>query len=110
MKLELLVVILNEEELLEDVLSLFLELEIKGATVLDSVGMGRILATDMPIFAGFRDLMVGSRPYNKTILSVVPSEKVESVVKGITDISGGLDDPGKGLIFTLPVNSIWGLG
>jgi len=110
MDLKLLVIILNEEELLEDILSLFLEYEITGATIFDSVGMGRILSADVPIFAGFRDLMAGSRPYNKTIFSVVKAEKVDGIVSGIRDVCGNFDEPGTGLIFTLPVDSIWGMG
>ena len=72
----LLVLILNKEEHLEEILELFVELGVSGATIIDSVGMGRILSHDIPIFAGFRSLMRGSRPYNKTIFSIVPEELV----------------------------------
>jgi len=106
--MRLLVVVLNREEYLDDILALFVELGIRGATILDSVGMGRILSHDIPIFAGFRDLMVGNRPYNKTILSVVEDELVEAAVKGIEGVCGSFSRPGTGLIFTLPVDGIWG--
>ena len=107
--MQLLVIVLNKEEYLEDVLSLFVELDIGGATILDSVGMGRILSHDIPIFAGFRDLIVGNRPYNKTILTVVEDDKVAEIINGLKSICGNFADPGTGLIFSLPVNKVWGM-
>ena len=77
----LLLFVLNKEEHLEEVLEVFLELDIKGATIIDSIGMGRILSTDIPIFAGFRNLMQESRPGNKTILTVITEEKIPRVIQ-----------------------------
>ena len=107
--MELLVLILNKVELLDDVLSYFVEAGVSGATVLDSVGMGRIIA-NIPIFAGFRDLMVGNRPTNKTILAVVDGSLVPELTAGIEKILGDMAQPGTGLLFTLPVSSVRGLG
>ena len=107
--MELFVLILNRVELLDDVLSYFVEAGISGATVIDSVGMGRIIAT-MPIFAGFRDLMVGNRPTNKTILAVVDGGVVPELIAGVERIVGDLAVPGTGLVFTLPVNHVQGIG
>ncbi len=106
---QLLVLILNKEEYLEDILSLFIELGITGATILESVGMGRIITHDIPIFAGFRDLMAGNRPYNKTILSVVDEDLVPEIVSGIKDVCADMEKQGNGLLFTLPVNGLWTL-
>ncbi|MEJ2634174.1 MAG: P-II family nitrogen regulator [Calditrichia bacterium] len=107
--MKLLVFILNKEENLEEVLEAFLELNIQGATILDSVGMGSILAQDIPIFAGFRSLLQGSRPANKTILTVVPDDLVEPAVKALEQIVGSLDEAGNGLAFTLEIDKIFGL-
>ncbi len=107
--MQLLIVVLNKEEYLEDVLSLFVELGISGATILDSVGMGRILSHDIPIFAGFRDLIVGNRPYNKTIFTVLADEVVEQTVDGLKGICGDFAHPGTGLIFCIPINKVWGI-
>jgi nitrogen regulatory protein PII len=107
--MELLVLVLNKVELLDDVLSFYVEAGVSGATVIDSVGMGRIIAT-MPIFAGFRDLMAGNRPSNKTILAAVDSSMVPDLIEGIEKILGNIADPGTGLIFTLPINNLKGMG
>ena len=107
--MQLLVFVLNQEEYLDEILSAFVEVGVKGATVIDSVGMGRILAHDIPIFAGLRHLLEGNRPYNKTIFAVVEDGKVDEVIAVIEDICGSLDKPGSGLLFTLPVSKVKGL-
>lgn len=107
--MKLIVFFLNKEEYLNEILEAFVELDIHGATVLDSIGMGRILAHDIPIFAGFQNLLHESRPGNKTILTVVDDEKTEQVSKEIEHILGSLDEPGNGLLVALPVDYIKGL-
>ncbi|HLA41706.1 MAG TPA: hypothetical protein VJ417_17005 [Candidatus Glassbacteria bacterium] len=98
------VFVLNREELLGEILSGFLEIGITGATILDSMGMGRILAFDIPIFAGLRGTLAGGRPHNKTILSVLKDRATyEKAAELIEDVCGSLDDPGNGILFALPV-------
>jgi len=108
--MKLLVFVLNDEEKLEQVLSAYVEADIAGATILDSEGMGRFLAYEVPLFAGFRDFMKGNRPYNKTILSVVRDhESIETLKKLVDEIVGGLDKPGTGIMFTVPIDWAYGL-
>jgi nitrogen regulatory protein P-II 1 len=106
--MKLVVFFLNKEEHLEEVLEAFVEMGINGATILDSIGMGRILAHDIPIFAGFQNLLHDTRPGNKTILSVVPEEKINLIVKSVEHIVGSLDEPGNGLLLSLPVDFLKG--
>ena len=108
-KLKLLIIILNREEYLDELLEAFVELDVRGATVIDSVGMGQIISDKFPVFGGLRSLMQGSRPYNKTILTVIPEEKVEAIEREYMKICGSLDEPGTGLLFTLPVDYVKGL-
>ena len=107
--MQLLIFVLNKEEFLEEVLEAFIELGISGATIIDSIGMGRILAHDIPIFAGFRNLMQESRSGNKTILTVIEENKIERVIKAIEQILGPFDSPGTGILFTLPVANMYGI-
>lgn len=107
--MHLLVFVLNKEEHLEEILEVFLELDIHGATIIDSIGMGRILAHDIPIFAGFRNLMQESRPGNKTIFTVIDEKKIPLVTQGIEQICGSLDKPGAGILITIPVGTAKGV-
>jgi hypothetical protein len=108
--MKLLVFVLNKEELLEDVLAAYVEAGIPGATILDSEGMGRVLTYEVPLFADFKDFMKGNKPYNKTIFSVVKNEKkILKLERLLDEICGDLDDPGTGILFTIPVDYARGL-
>ena len=101
--------VLNKEEYLKEILEAFIELDIRGATIIDSVGMGRILTYEIPIFAGLRELMPGSRPFNKTIFSLINEKKIKPLTQAIEQIIGSLDEPGNGVVFTIRVDDVKGL-
>ena len=105
----LFVFVLNKPELLDEVLTLFVELGITGATVLESTGMARFLSDEIPIFAGFREILQGARPNNRTIFTVVNKELIPTIIRGIEDITGSLDLPGVGIAFSIPVEETWGI-
>ncbi len=108
--MKLLVFVLNQEELLEQVLEAYAEAGIEGATILDSEGMGRFLTYEVPLFADFKPFMKGNKPYNKTLLSVLFDDSILERLEPLLDeITGGLDEPGTGIIFTLPVDYARGL-
>lgn len=107
-------VILDREECLDDLLTAMIELEITGATVLDGVGLKRVLATDVPIFAGLIESLSGSRPYNKNIVSVVEDrETISALLTLLKEIGIDFTEPGTGRLFALPIGmsvsteSVW---
>jgi nitrogen regulatory protein P-II 1 len=107
--MKLLVFVLNDEEYLEEVLQAYVEAGVTGATIVDSEGMGRFLTYEVPLFAGFKEFMKGNKPYNKTILSVIRKEATIERVKALVDeVVGELENPGTGIMFTLPVD--WAAG
>lgn len=106
----LLVFICNQPEKLEEVLEGFLEVGITGATIIDTVGMGQILSSEVPIFAGFRSLFRGAATVNKTIMSVIDGEeKVREALSILEEIIEDLDQPGSGIAFTIPIENVRGL-
>lgn len=107
--MQLLVAVINHVEQVDDILAGFVELGITGATILNSEGMGHLLAHDVPIFAGLRSLTARSRPSNQTVLSVIDESKVESAINLIQEACGGLDAPGAGIVFTIPLGTVVGL-
>ena len=108
--MKLLVFVLNKEELLEEVLAAYLEAGIPGATILDSEGMGRFLTYEVPLFADFKEFMKGNKQDNKTIFSVIQNEKsIPRLEKLLDKVCGGLDEPGTGILFTLPLDYARGL-
>lgn len=102
--------VLNKTEYLDDILDLFLEVGVKGATIVDSQGMGRAIGESDHIFGSIRNLLDGSRPYNKTIFTVIENENVlNEAIKGVQRILGDISDPGVGMMFTLPVGNVFGM-
>ncbi len=106
--MHLLVLILNKEEFLDEVLEAFVEAGITGATIVDSVGMGRTLAYRIPIFAGLRE-SIKTTDYNKMIFSVVQSDEVLKQVIDLLEEIIDFDVPGTGLLFTVPITFIKGI-
>ncbi|MCK5057660.1 MAG: hypothetical protein KAT34_13445 [Candidatus Aminicenantes bacterium] len=107
--MKLAVLILNREEHLETLLEGLLEIGITGATIIDSIGMGHILSTDVPIFAGLRFMFAGSRPYNKTILSIIKEENVAPLKELAAKILGSLEESGSGILFFIDIADVVGL-
>lgn len=107
--MQLAILILNKEELLESFLEGLLEIGISGATIIDSIGMGHILSTEVPIFAGLKFMFNGSRPYNKTIFTAIKEEKVEPLKELIENTLGPLSENGNGILFFIPLSGVVGL-
>jgi len=105
-KHRLLILILNKPECLQALFSVLVELGISGATVLESEGMGKILAQDIPIFAGVKNLFSATRPKNKTILISLHEEMIPLVAQAFENTVGPLSEPGNGIILSLPVDVI----
>jgi nitrogen regulatory protein P-II 1 len=108
--MQLLVAVINQPEALDDILSGFLELGITGATIINSEGMAHVLTHDIPLFAGIQTLISRSRAQNYTIFSVIDEqEKVDAAFAVIQDVCGSLDEPGTGILFTIPVTRAIGV-
>lgn len=108
--MKLVIIFMNRIEYLDDLLTAFLEIGVKGATVIDSVGMGRIISYDIPIFAGLRDAFPSSSPGNKTIFTVVKDEMLPEIQNVIQEVCNGFDSPGSGLLLSLPIDFTYGFG
>ncbi len=107
--MRLLVAVINDPEKLDEILSGFVEMGVRGATIIDSEGMGRLLSEDIPIFAGLQTLIAGSRPRNRTIFSVITADLVDPVLALLQDVCGDLASPATGIAFVLPVERVAGL-
>ena len=105
--MQLLIAVVNEEKT-EELLAGFLELGVTGATILQSEGMARVLASEVPIFAGLEALR-RARPRNHTLFSVMADELVERVIALVHEVCGDLAGPSTGIVLTVPVSRVEGL-
>ena len=109
--MKLLVLILNKEHLTEEVLEAFADGGIKGATVIDSTGMARVIGDyhDGLFLGSLRKYLDRERATNKTIFTVIEDDQTETVKKIITDVIGDLSKPDTGIVFTVPVDFVEGI-
>ncbi len=102
--MELLLCVINQPEKLFEILEGFVEIGIKGATVLESRGMGSILSQDVPIFATFRDIFGKGSPYNYTIFSIVEGKEIiKDAIKVIEEALGDLSEKDTGMVAVIPI-------
>lgn len=105
---KLFVIILDQPSLVDELLTGFLDLGVRGATVVETRGMGSIIRQDMPIFAGLASLFpenTGSR----MVVSVMAESLIDQVFALVEEIVGELDKPNSAVCFTLPVDEFRGI-
>lgn len=108
--MELVVIVLNDTDLLDEILSLFIRYEIKGGTVLDSSGMGHLISKQFPMFSMFAELGKERESNSKTIFTVVKDEAERKEVLSITEsVCGDLEKPNNAIFFSVPVNFTKGI-
>lgn len=107
--MELVHIVLNKPDRLREILTLFLEYDIQGATVIDSGGMGHLISAQSPMFSMFAELKEDNHN-SKTILTVVEDEEERSrVLQAVEDVLGDISIPNTAVFFTTPVSYTKGL-
>ena len=107
-----LIIVLNKTEYLDDILSIFVNLNVKGATILDSQGMASKIVnsdiTSIPLFGSLKMLLKDRHPYNKTIFTVIKNqETLNQVITAVKHLLRNEEKPGVGFMFTVPVDEIF---
>ncbi len=108
MEFQLFICIVKNDDAVEEILTGFLELGIGGATVLTARGMAEIISSQVPLFAGFKDVFQAGGT-SRLILSAMPSDKVEEarrLIERLVDSEGQMSE---GVSFALPITSEIGL-
>ncbi len=107
---KLLVCIIEKEEKLEEVLEGLVEIGVTGASILDVRGMFEYLADEIPIFAGFRNLIEDKNPTNKMIISVIKDDQLlREAMDVIEEVYGSFSNPNTGIMFSIKIGDIRGL-
>lgn len=106
-KMKLLFIILYLDEFLYDILEYFIQEGIEGATILESSGMGEYIS-NVPLFADFIGFMSEKKNRSKTIMTLVPEDKVNDVISGVEEITGDLDKKQGAMILTTDITAYKG--
>lgn len=105
--------VLEQIELLPQLIERLAKIGVPGVTVLDSIGMGRILlqsSTDVSTTEKIKTVMEKRKPMNKTLFFVIEREEtLKKAIEEIKSLCGDFSDPGNGIIFVLPLDFVEGL-
>lgn len=103
--MKLLVIIVRDKSKLTPILDKLFEINIRGATVIDSKGMGYLIADHVPFFSRFAEIVNKNEKGSKTVFSVVKDEeKLNCAIFEVEKIMGDLETPNTGFLFTIPVD------
>lgn len=104
---KLVIMVLQEEKTYNDVMELFLETGLEGAVTVNSDMMGPMLS-NVPIFAGFMDVLGRSRPEPRLLITLIPEDRVDGIVSAVEEITGDLDTHRGGCIIIMDTVSVRG--
>lgn len=111
----LILFVLNDAEKLGQVLDAWEESGVTGITIFHSSGLGRArrvsgMRDDLPLMPSLKSLFEHEEFFSRTLFTVVEDNQiVENLVQATESITGGLNDPGTGLLIVLPVERAYGL-
>jgi hypothetical protein len=112
---QMIIFVLNDLDKSADLLEAWEEAGARGITCINTTGLGNIRNTaeisDLPFYLSLADILKSRQHHHCTFFTVVDSENLlEKLVQAAQDITGGLDSPNTGFLFTVPVNSVYGMG
>ena len=101
-------IVLNKAECLNEILINMKDIGITGATIVDSVGAGRLrksIGKEIPLIGSFMKALDTGIANNKTLFTVVENrEKLESIMERVEKICGGdMSKPDTGIMFAVPI-------
>ncbi|NLW58827.1 MAG: hypothetical protein GX073_00570 [Firmicutes bacterium] len=109
--IQALFIIIDDPEKLEQVLEVLLECEIRGATIMETQGMAKVLSSHIPIFFSLRDLANKQHQHNRTVFAISRHpEKIEQAMEKLSAMFHNFEEACTGMMFVLPVTKAVGLG
>lgn len=112
--MEILFIVLNDLTLLETIMEIFVKLNVRGATLLESEGMAKaILQNEGLSFllrGPFEKMLPKATSNSKTIFTVIQDEgTAKKVVEEIQNSLSKSESSTIGFMFTMPVSGIYPL-
>lgn len=111
--MQLLILILKKVNLMDEIIKQLAESGIKGGTILEGYGMAKALVNmeDLPIFGMLRYLLEDEDKFAcKVMMFVLKDEQIKTTRETIKKVIGDLNIPNTGIMFSIPVTYVEGLG
>ena len=107
----ILITVINNEELLDELITGWLDIGITGATVIESTDSLQLISHHIPIFAGFRALTSGGMPHNKTLFTIIKDQEVlDQAIAYLEELCADTGKPSQGVYIVAPATRCGRLG
>ena len=109
----LVIFILDDIDQCKNVLDAWEEIGIRGVTILESSGLGRVrqagMRDDLPLMPSLSDLFKREETRHRTLFTAVKDqEKVDAVVTATESVVGDLEQADTGFMIVLPISQVYG--
>ena len=111
----LIVVVVTDMQVCHDVIRVWEEAGVPGATILDSMGMRHLQRRhthrdDLPLMPSLRSMLEQEEYNHRTVFSVVPDGfDLDDLIRRTEELVGDFEAEHTGLIFVVPVLQVRGL-
>lgn len=110
----LIILVVNNIEYVPDVLERWENLGVKGITIFESTGHGKLkragLLDNLPLLVSMESLEELQEIHHRTLFSVVDSEEmVDKMIAAAQEVIGNIEEEHTGFLFVLPVLRAIGL-
>jgi hypothetical protein len=112
---ELVVLVVDDATKVTDVLNIWLQVGVSGVTLLESSGLGHEFGdygarNDLPLMPSLASLLRVREEKSRTLFTIVPDDfDIEALITATEIVTGELDNPDTGILFTLPISRARGL-
>lgn len=107
----LLIAVINDEDLLDELLTGWLDIGITGATVAETTDLLQLLSHHVPIFAGLRSLTTGGAQHNRTIFTAIDdNDIVDKAIAYLETLLKTTEKSHQGIYFVVPLLRFGRLG
>lgn len=111
--MQLLVLILKKLDQTNELIKALAESGVKGGTILEGTGMAESLVNmeDLPVFGVLRRILSDEeRESSQVMLFVLKDEQIIATREVIKKVIGDLNMPNTGIMFSIPITYVEGLG
>lgn len=99
----ILITVINNEELLDELITGWLDIGVTGATVIENTDSLQLISHHIPIFAGFRALTSGGMPHNKTLFTIIKDPGIlDQAIACLEALCAGTGKPSQGIYIVAP--------
>ena len=109
---QLFVLILQDPDLEQDVLSVWLKQKVPGVTMVESYGLSHTGGQfdELPLIPSLSSILRAQHDSSLMLWSILPDDfDVDGLIVATEEVVGDLNSPNVGVAFTMPITRTWGL-